>query len=281
MADIIIQNEVSIRLGFFFSVFLIMASAEIIWPRRELSVSKTHRWISNLGIVVLNTIIIRLLFPTAAVGIALIAESRQWGLLYLLQMPYLMSVLMSVVVLDFIIYAQHVLMHKIPVFWRLHRVHHVDLDFDVTTGGRFHPVEIVLSMLIKFGSILLLGAPAVAVVIFEVLLNATAMFNHSNVRLPLAVDSILRLFLVTPDMHRVHHSALRMETDSNYGFNLPWWDRLFGTYRAQPRAGHRAMTIGLENIREQKLCVNLVGMLKLPFIQPAGQPENAVVSRVK
>ena len=191
------------------------------------------------------------------------------------------SVVMSVVVLDFIIYAQHVLMHKIPVFWRLHRVHHVDLDFDVTTGGRFHPVEIVLSMLIKFGSILLLGAPAVAVVIFEVLLNATAMFNHSNVRLPLAVDSILRLFLVTPDMHRVHHSALRMETDSNYGFNLPWWDRLFGTYRAQPRAGHRAMTIGLENIREQKLCVNLVGMLKLPFIQPAGQPENAVVSRVK
>ena len=281
MADIIIQNEVSIRLGFFFSVFLIMASAEFIWPRRELSVSKTHRWISNLGIVVLNTIIIRLLFPTAAVGIALIAESRQWGLLYLLQMPYLMSVVMSVVVLDFIIYVQHVLMHKIPVFWRLHRVHHVDLDFDVTTGGRFHPVEIVLSMLIKFGSILLLGAPAVAVVIFEVLLNATAMFNHSNVRLPLAVDSILRLFLVTPDMHRVHHSALRMETDSNYGFNLPWWDRLFGTYRAQPRAGHRAMTIGLENIREQKLCVNLVGMLKLPFIQPAGQPENAVVSRVK
>ena len=152
----------------------------------------------------------------------------------------------------------------------MHRVHHVDLDFDVTTGGRFHPVEIVLSMLIKFGSVLILGAPAAAVVIFEVLLNATAMFNHSNVRLPLAMDGILRLFLVTPDMHRVHHSVIRKETDSNYGFNLPWWDRLFGTYRAQPQAGHTGMTIGVDNIREQKLCVNLSGMLKLPFIQ-AGQ----------
>ena len=267
MADYIIQYEAPIRLGFFFSVFLIMASVELIWPRRELTVSKLRRWTSNLGIVVLNTIAIRLLFPTAAVGVALFAESQQWGLLYLLQTPYWMSVVISVLALDLIIYGQHVLMHKLPVLWRLHRVHHVDLDFDVTTGGRFHPVEIVISMLIKFGSVLILGAPAAAVVIFEVLLNATAMFNHSNVRLPLATDGVLRLFLVTPDMHRVHHSVIRKETDSNYGFNLPWWDRLFGTYRAQPKAGHTGMTIGIDNIREQKLCVNLVGMLKLPFIQ--------------
>ncbi|MDJ0958388.1 MAG: sterol desaturase family protein [Arenicellales bacterium] len=267
MTDYIIQYEAPIRLGFFFSVFLIMASVELIWPRRKLSVSKVRRWTSNLGIVVLNTITIRLLFPTAAVGIALLAESRQWGLLHLLQMPYWTNVAISVVALDLIIYAQHVLMHKVPLLWRLHRVHHVDLDFDVTTGARFHPVEIVISMLIKFGSVLILGAPAAAVVIFEVLLNGTAMFNHGNVRLPPTVDGFLRLFLVTPDMHRVHHSVIHRETDSNYGFNLPWWDRLFGTYRAQPNAGHTGMTIGLDNIREQALCVNLVGMLKLPFIQ--------------
>ena len=267
MPEYIIQHEATIRVSIFFSVLLIMASAELLWPRRELSVSKVRRWTSNLGITFLNTIVIRLLFPTAALGIALIAESRQWGLLHVLQAPYWMSVVFSVIALDLVIYAQHVLMHKIPILWRLHRVHHVDLDFDVTTGGRFHPIEIIVSMLIKFGAILLLGAPALAVIIFEVLLNATSMFNHSNVRLPLGLDSILRLFLVTPDMHRVHHSAIRLETDSNYGFNLPWWDRLFGTYRAQPQAGHTGMKIGVQNIRDQGLCVNLLGMLKLPFIQ--------------
>lgn len=266
MTDYIVQHEASIRVASFFCVLTIMAGAELIWPRRELSVSKARRWTSNLGIVVLNTVIIRLLFPTAALGVALIVESRQWGLFHVLQAPYWISVVIAVMALDLVIYTQHVLMHKIPMFWRLHRVHHADLDFDVTTGSRFHPIEIIVSMLIKFGAILILGTPALAVVIFEVLLNATAMFNHSNVRLPLALDGVLRLFLVTPDMHRVHHSAIRKETDSNYGFNLPWWDRLFGTYQAQPQAGHTGMKIGLQNIRQQEFCVNLPGMLKLPFI---------------
>lgn len=267
MPEYITQYEASIRFGFFLSIFVIMASLEMILPRRELSVSKTRRWFSNLSIVVLNTVIIRLLFPTAALGIALITEDRQWGLFNVLQTPYWSSVIIAVIALDMVIYAQHVLMHKVPWLWRLHRVHHVDLDFDVTTGGRFHPIEIIVSMLIKFAAIVVLGVPALAVVIFEVLLNATSMFNHSNVRLALALDRILRLVLVTPDMHRVHHSAIRRETDSNYGFNLPWWDRLFGTYRAQPELGHLDMQIGVKDIRDQSLCINLVGMLRLPFIR--------------
>lgn len=269
MAAYIIQNEAFIRVGAFLSVLIIMASLELIWPRRQLLVSKAKRWLNNLGIVVLNTIIIRLLFPTAALGIALIAEDRQWGLFNVLPIPYWVSVIAAVIALDLIIYAQHVLMHKLPVLWKLHRVHHVDLDFDVTTGGRFHPVEIIVSMLIKFIAIIALGAPALAVVVFEVLLNATSMFNHSNLRLPAALDRILRLFVVTPDMHRVHHSVIRRETDSNYGFNLPWWDRLFKTYRDQPESGHTGMQIGLKDIRDQSLCVDLVGMLKLPFIRRA------------
>lgn len=263
----VIQNEASIRLGAFLSVLVIMASLEVILPRRVLTVSKAKRWLNNLGIVVLNTIIIRLLFPTAALGIALIAEDRQWGLFNLVQVPYWISVVTALLTLDLIIYAQHVVMHKISWLWKLHRVHHVDLDFDVTTGARFHPVEIIVSMLIKFSAILVLGAPLLAVVMFEVLLNATSMFNHSNVRLPLGLDRVLRLVLVTPDMHRVHHSVIRQETDSNYGFNLPWWDRLFGTYRAQPELGHLDMQIGVQDIRAQNLCVSLIGMLRLPFIQ--------------
>ena len=267
MVAYIIQHEASIRIAFFLSIFVTMAGLEMIWPRRKLNVSKAKRWVSNLSIVVLNTVVIRLLFPTAALGVALITEDRHWGLFNLLAIPYWTSVVLAVLALDLTIYAQHVLMHKITLLWRLHRVHHVDLDFDVTTGGRFHPVEIIVSMLIKFAAIIVLGAPALAVVIFEVLLSTTSMFNHSNVRLPLALDGILRLVLVTPDMHRVHHSVIRRETDSNYGFNLPWWDRLFGTYRAQPESGHIDMQIGVKDIRDQTLCVNLVGMLKLPFIR--------------
>jgi sterol desaturase/sphingolipid hydroxylase (fatty acid hydroxylase superfamily) len=262
----ILEYETLIRLGFFFCVFLTMALLETILPRRELSISKIRRWRSNLGITLLNTIVVRLLFPTAAVGIALVAEERGYGLFNNLALPLPLAVLASVLALDLVIYCQHVVMHKIPILWRLHRMHHVDLDFDVTTGARFHPVEIVLSMLIKFAAVLLLGAPAVAVLVFEVVLNATAMFNHSNVRLNLQLDRILRLVLVTPDMHRVHHSVVRIETDSNYGFNVPWWDRLFGTYRAQPEAGHTGMQIGVGDIREERLCVNLPGMLKLPFL---------------
>ena len=267
MTAYIIQHEATIRVGAFIAVLLIMASLEVAWPRRTLAVSRARRWTSNLSIIVINTLIIRIVFPTAALGVALIVEDRQWGLFNILGVPYWAAVVGGVLVLDLVIYAQHILMHKIPLLWKLHRVHHVDLDFDVTTGGRFHPVEIIVSMLIKFAAIVVLGAPALAVVIFEVVLNATSMFNHSNVRLPLGLDGMLRLFLVTPDMHRVHHSIIRRETDSNYGFNLPWWDRLFGTYRAQPESGHVDMQIGVKDIRDPALCVNLIGMLKLPFIR--------------
>jgi len=263
----ILEYETPIRLGFFFCVLLTMATLEMVIPRRELSVSKARRWGNNLGITALNTVVVRLLFPTAAVGIALFAEERGYGLFNVFAIPAPLAVIASVLILDLVIYCQHVVMHKIPVLWRLHRMHHVDLDFDVTTGARFHPVEIVLSMLIKFAAVLLLGAPALAVLLFEVILNATAMFNHSNVRLNLNLDRALRLMLVTPDMHRVHHSTIRRETDSNFGFNLPWWDRLFGTYRAQPEAGHAAMQIGLADIRDESLCVKLTGMLKLPFLK--------------
>lgn len=260
-------HEKEIRLGFFLSVFLIMATLEMIVPRRPLSIPRARRWGSNIGIVVLNTILLRLLFPAAAVGVALFAESNQLGLFNIWAVPMPLAVLLSVPALDLVIYGQHVMMHKVPLLWRLHRMHHVDLDFDVTTGARFHPVEIILSMLIKFGAVLALGAPAIAVFIFEVILNATAMFNHSNVRLNLGLDRLLRLVLVTPDMHRVHHSVIRRETDSNYGFNLPWWDRLFGTYRDQPEGGHTGMRIGVRDIRSEALCVNLAGMLRLPFLR--------------
>jgi sterol desaturase/sphingolipid hydroxylase (fatty acid hydroxylase superfamily) len=266
LTEFITSNEISVRLAFFFGVLGIMAMWEIITPRRELSVSKGIRWMNNLGMVVLNTVILRLIFPAAAVGMAAVAETQNWGLLNYLQIPYWIAVIVSVIIMDAVIYFQHVLVHAVPVLWRLHRVHHADLDFDVTTGSRFHPIEIILSMLIKFATILVLGPPIVAVVIFEVLLNATSMFNHGNVRIPQSVDRLLRWFIVTPDMHRVHHSVEDDETNSNFGFNLPWWDRLFGTYRNQPRAGHEQMTIGINTFRDQQHCTWLPGMLALPFI---------------
>lgn len=262
----ILDNEPVIRLGFFFGVFAAMALWELAAPRRALTTSKGWRWASNLGIVVLNTVLVRLLFPTAAVGMALLAETRGWGLLNNFTLPGWAAVLLAVAALDFFIYLQHVMFHAVPALWRLHRMHHADLDFDVTTGARFHPVEIVLSMLIKLAAVTLLGAPVVAVVIFEVVLNATAMFNHSNVRMPLALDRVLRLFVVTPDMHRVHHSIEDDEANSNFGFNLPWWDRLLGTYRPQPAAGHAGMTIGIRDHRDPRRVDRLPGMLALPFI---------------
>ncbi|MDT8281560.1 MAG: sterol desaturase family protein, partial [Gammaproteobacteria bacterium] len=231
-----------------------------------LTVSKVLRWTNNLGLVFLNTFILRLLFPAAAVGMAVFASEQGWGLFNYYDMPAAVAVIACVVIMDFIIYLQHVMVHAIPVLWRLHRVHHADPDFDVTTGARFHPIEIILSMLIKFATIILLGPPVVAVVIFEVMLNATAMFNHSNVRLNLVVDKWLRLLVVTPDMHRVHHSVEDDETNSNFGFSLPWWDRLFGTYRDQPRGGHENMKIGIHTYNDPKLVSWIHGMLWLPFI---------------
>ncbi|HSP00684.1 MAG TPA: sterol desaturase family protein, partial [Thioalkalivibrio sp.] len=225
-----------------------------------------QRWTSNLSIVVINTVVLRLLFPAAAVGMAVFAQSAGWGVFNTFQIPFWVAVIVSVLILDFMIWLQHVMVHAVPALWRLHRVHHADLDFDVTTGLRFHPLEIILSMVIKFGVIALLGAPVLAVILFEILLNATSMFNHSNLRLPLGLDRVLRWFVVTPDMHRVHHSVEDDETNSNFGFNLPWWDRLFGTYKAQPRDGHEAMTIGISTFRDPRQCDGLKGMLLMPFV---------------
>jgi len=264
--DFIMTNEIPIRLGFFFGIFAVMAVWEMVSPRRHLRTSKAIRWSNNLGLVFFNSFVLRLLFPAAAVGMAVIASEQGWGLFNYVVVPFWVAVLASVVIMDFFIWLQHVMVHAVPVLWRLHRVHHADLDFDVTTGARFHTLEILLSMLIKFAVIMLLGPPLVAVVVFEVVLNATAMFNHSNVRMPVGLDRLLRLVVVTPDMHRVHHSVEDDETNSNFGFNLPWWDRLFGTYRAQPRGGHEAMTIGIHTFRENKWCSWLPGMLAIPFV---------------
>jgi len=256
--------ELIIRLGFFFGIFIIMALWETRSPRRPLRSSRVFRWFNNLGITFLNTLLLRLLFPTAAVGVALYASQQQWGILNQVDLPWWLEVILAVVILDLCIYLQHRLFHRVPLLWRLHMMHHSDVDLDVTSGARFHPIEIILSMLIKMTVICLLGPAVVSILIFEVLLNAVAMFNHSNIRIPLRVDHCLRYFIVTPDMHRVHHSVIKDETNSNYGFNLPWWDRLFGTYCAQPARGHDAMTIGLTQFQEPQ-SQSLRWMLSLPF----------------
>ena len=274
--DWVMDYEKPLRLGFFIGIFAIMAIWEVLAPCRALTVSKLVRWGNNLGLVAINTVLLRWLFPAAAVGIAALAGEQHWGLLNYHPLPFWMSVVIAVLALDFVVYLQHVMVHAIPALWRLHRVHHADPDFDVTTGARFHPIEIVLSMLIKFAAIMVIGPPVVAVVIFEILLNGTAMFNHSNVSLPPTVDRVLRWFLVTPDMHRVHHSVYDDETNSNFGFNLPWWDRLFGTYRAQPREGQQGMTIGIHHYTDPKQVSWLPGMLALPFI---GRVSDYVINR--
>ena len=250
MREFIMANEPAIRLAVFLGIFAAVAIGETLAPRRQRSLTRLARWPNNIGVVVVNTLVVRLAFPTAAVGLALLGEARGWGLLNLIELPFWLSVVIAVVVLDGVIYLQHVMFHAVPALWRLHRMHHADQDFDVTTGARFHPIEILLSMVLKLGAVAALGPPALGVLIFELLLNATAMFNHGNWRLPLALDRGLRWFVVTPDMHRVHHSIVPEETNSNFGFSLPWWDRLFGTYRDQPAAGHDAMTIGIEQFRE-------------------------------
>jgi sterol desaturase/sphingolipid hydroxylase (fatty acid hydroxylase superfamily) len=270
MGDVLFAYEELIRLAAFGGVFAVMAAWEFVGPRRKQSIGRSRRWPSNLGVVVLDTVLVRVLFPTTAVGLALLAEARGFGLFNLIALPAWLAVTASVVILDFAIYLQHVLFHAVPALWRLHRMHHADLEFDVTTGLRFHPIEILLSMVIKLAVVAALGAPALSVLIFEVLLNATAMFNHSNVRIPLGLDRVLRWLVVTPDMHRVHHSIVVRETNSNFGFNLPWWDRLFGTYRAQPAAGHEAMTIGIEQFRDPRE-LGLDRMLVQPFRSDAGR----------
>ena len=264
MFDNILEFEPVIRLGFFFGVFAVVALWETATPRRPRSLGRWQRWPSNLGIVVLNTVLMRVMFPVAAVAMAVNVSASGWGIFNMIELPLWVEVIGAVALLDAAIYLQHVMFHAVPALWRLHRMHHADMDYDVTTGARFHPIEIVLSMVIKLAVVTVLGASPVAVIIFEVLLNATAMFNHGNIRLNLALDGILRLFVVTPDMHRVHHSVIPSEANSNFGFNMPWWDRLFGTYKAQPAAGHDDMTIGINVFREPE-DQRLDKMLMQPF----------------
>jgi sterol desaturase/sphingolipid hydroxylase (fatty acid hydroxylase superfamily) len=268
------SNEVVIRLGFFFSIFFLIAIWERLAPRRSLRTSKGARWFSNLSLTFLNPLLLRLVFPVVAVNMALKAQERGWGLLNNFDLPYWLDIVVGIIVLDLTIYLQHVMFHAIPIYWRLHMMHHADLDYDMTTGLRFHPIEIILSMCIKLSIVAILGPPAAAVLIFEIILNCAALFNYGNVSLPKKMDRVLRYLIVTPDMHRVHHSVIIRETNSNYGFNLPWWDRLFGTYCEQPAKGHTHMTIGLSQFREPKR-LTLPWLLILPFIgDPGRQPIN-------
>lgn len=256
--------EIAVRVGGSAMVFAAMALWEWLAPRRHLTVGRRPRWPNNLGILAIDVMAVRLLVPTAAVGVALIASERGWGLFAVLGLPAWAAILIGVIALDLVIYVQHVVFHHVPVLWRLHRMHHADLDIDVTTGVRFHPLEILLSLAIKMAAVVTLGVPALAVLMFEVLLNATSMFNHSNVALPPRLEPIARWLVVTPQMHQVHHSVERVEHNSNFGFNLPWWDRLFGTYRATPAAGEERMTIGLPVFRDVAELA-IVRLLTQPF----------------
>lgn len=267
----LVNYQTAFRLGCFFAVLLALALGERRWPRRAAPMPRRRRWPANLGIVAVDSLAVRLAVPLLAVAAAQQAEQRGWGLCHWLQLPPWLSGIVSLLVLDLAIYTQHLLFHKIPLLWRLHRLHHSDTAIDVSTALRFHPLEIILSMYFKIVIVLLLGAPATAVVLFEIILNATALFNHANLRLPETVDRVLRLFLVTPDMHRVHHSIRREETDSNFGFNLPWWDHLFGTYRPQPQDGHTRMTIGLDSFRDQR-SRSLYWLLLQPFLRADTPP---------
>jgi len=264
------QNEPLLRLTCFVGALLLMALWETIAPRREHTCNKPARWANNLGLTLLNTLVVKVLLALGAVAVAALCAERGWGLFNNVAWPVWLSGILAVVLLDLAIYLQHVMFHAVPAFWRLHMVHHADLDFDATTGIRFHTFEIVLSMVWKIAVVVVLGAPPVAVLVFEVLLNATSMFNHGNVRMPIWLDRIIRLFVVTPDMHRVHHSVLPNETNSNFGFNLPWWDYLLGTYRSQPAAGHRDMTIGLSQFRDVRV-ERLPRMLAMPFLEVPGE----------
>jgi sterol desaturase/sphingolipid hydroxylase (fatty acid hydroxylase superfamily) len=275
--NFILDHEMSIRLSFFLGILVLMVIWEVLGPRRPLATAKHIRWYSNLSLVFIDTLAVRLLLPVQAAGVALSIGKLGWGILNNVALPYWMGIVLGILGLDFVIYLQHAMFHAIPTFWRFHRVHHTDLDFDVTTGIRFHPIEILLSMGIKMAAVVVLGASVIAVVLFEVLLNATSMFNHGNVRLPGRIDRILRLLVVTPEMHRVHHSVVIQEHNSNFGFNFPWWDRLMGTYQDQPASGHQGMTIGLSQFRDP-------GRLTLPWLiillffefgrYPSGQRRN-------
>jgi sterol desaturase/sphingolipid hydroxylase (fatty acid hydroxylase superfamily) len=270
MDPLVQKTELFIRLGFFVGILIIMALWEYFAPRRSLTTSKVTRWTSNLGLVFIDSILVRLVFPVTLMAVAFLARQRGWGLLNQFQLPYGFDLIFGVLILDLAIYLQHIMFHSVPLLWRLHMVHHTDMDFDVTTGIRFHPIEIILSMGIKMAVVLFAGPLPLAIPIFEILLNGTSMFNHGNVCYPPSIDRWLRLLVVTPEMHRVHHSVIRWETNSNLGFNFPWWDRLFGTYRPQPAKGHLEMTIGLDQYKEPKK-LTLPWLIVLPFIGKLGK----------
>ena len=262
MFDSIINDEGSWRLGIFVFMLLGLSLWEFLSPRRKQTklssaIKPNNRRINNIAVVIIDTILVRFLVPLLPVGVALYAAENSIGLFNLTlfnitDLSIWIVFPLSLLILDFIIYVQHRIFHAVPMFWRLHRMHHTDVEFDFTTAIRFHPIEIILSIVVKLIFVLLLGAPAVAMIVFEILLSSAALFNHSNINIPQPIDKILRLFIVTPDMHRVHHSVHRVETDSNFGFNIPWWDRIFGTYIAQPRDGHLDMSIGIEIFRDEK-----------------------------
>lgn len=262
-----VQHDVPVRLLAFVSVLGSMAALEVVLPWRPPGQSRVMRWTGNLGLVILGAVLVRLVLPTSAVGLAALGEQRGWGLLGELQLPLAIACAIGVLLLDLAIYLQHVLFHAVPALWRLHRVHHADLELDATTGVRFHPIELLLSAGIKCGVVVALGPPAVAVVLFEVLLNATSMFNHANVRLPVGLDRFLRWLIVTPAMHRVHHSTRKHETNSNFGFSSPWWDRLLGTYRERPELGED-MVVGLDELRDPAE-LRLDRLLTQPFRKAA------------
>jgi sterol desaturase/sphingolipid hydroxylase (fatty acid hydroxylase superfamily) len=264
-----LTEEPVARLVFFFGTLAVLAAWEVAAPRRPLTDSKARRWLRNLSLVAIDTAVARVLLPVLPVGMALLAEERGWGVLHAVALPPWLGFVLAVLALDFVVYIQHVLFHYLPVLWRFHRMHHTDLDIDVTTGNRFHPVEILISFGIKLAAVVLIGPQAAAVVVFEILLNTTSQFNHSNVRMPEPLDRWLRRVVVTPDMHRVHHSVIPRETNSNFGFSVSWWDRLCGTYRPQPEQGHTGMTIGLREYRDPAM-LTLPRLLIQPFVRPKG-----------
>lgn len=262
--------EAVIRLGIFSGVFIIMALWEVVSPRRKLSESKGRRWLINLGLTFINFLFARVTVGALAFSVAVFARQNGWGLFNYFEVPAWMAIVVSFVVLDFSIYLQHVIVHAVPLFWRLHRLHHTDLNIDVTTGLRFHPLEILLSLLYKAAVIIVIGAPLWTVVAFEVILNAASQFNHGNVNIPKNIDRWLRTMIVTPDMHRIHHSTVVDKTNSNFGFSVSWWDRLCGTYKKEPAQSQLTMDIGLKEFRNQKE-LGLLSLIALPFRGKMGQ----------
>jgi len=261
----IILNESLIRISFFITILLLMSYFEYTIPRKKLLLSKFRRWSNNISIVLINSLLLKLIFASSAISISIYTTKEHIGLLNLIEIPFFFSVVLSIILLDLIIYIQHRLFHEINFFWKFHKVHHSDMDYDVTTGFRFHPIEILISMLIKIVSIFILGVPVFAVVVFEVILSSLALFNHSNIKLPKKLDKNLRYLLVTPDIHRIHHSIYNNELNSNYGFNLSLWDRIFKSYTNKPKDNYKKMTIGLKEFNNKTETVSILSILTLPF----------------